>query len=162
MAKVDYPGTPAVHYLRSKKIAFVPHLYLWEEHGGTARASTMLGVDEHMVVKTLVMQTEPRRPLLVLMHGDREVSTKELARAIGAKHVEPCEVDAAQKYTGYMVGGISPFGTRSTMPVYVQQTILDLERIFVNGGRRGFLVEINPRDLPQAFPIQLVEVAILS
>jgi Cys-tRNA(Pro) deacylase len=107
-----------------------------------------------------VMQTEPRRPLLVLMHGDREVSTKELARAIGAKHVEPCEVDAAQKHTGYLVGGISPFGTRSIMPVYVEQTILDLERIFVNGGRRGFLVEINPRDLPKAFPIYQVQVAI--
>ncbi len=160
MAKADYPSTPAVHFLRAKKINFVPHLYPWEEHGGTAHASAALGVDEHMVIKTLVMQTDPRHPLVVLMHGDREVSTKELARAIGAKHVEPCEADVAQRHTGYLVGGISPFGARSAMPVYVERTIFDLERIFINGGRRGFLVEIDPGDLRQAFPVHEVQVAI--
>jgi Cys-tRNA(Pro) deacylase len=160
LAKADYPSTPAVHFLRGKNIAFVPHLYPWEEHGGTARASAMLGVDEHQVIKTLVMQADPRHPLLVLMHGDRDVSTKELARAIGVKHIEPCEVEVAQKHTGYLVGGISPFGTRSAMPVCVEKTILDLERIYINGGRRGFLVEIDPHDLSRALPIQEVSVAI--
>ncbi len=111
--KTDYPSTPAVHFLRAKKVEFIPHLYPWEEHGGTERAAAMLGVDEHDVIKTLVMQSDPRHPLLTLMHGDREVSTKELARAIGAKHVEPCDPAVAQKHTGYLVGGISPFGTRS-------------------------------------------------
>ena len=124
--KTDYPSTPAVHYLHAQKVDFVPHLYPWEEHGGTDRAAAMLGVDEHIVIKTLVMQTDPRHALLILMHGDCEVSTKELARAVGAKHVEPCETEVAQKHTGYLVGGISPFGTRSRMPVYVEQTVLAL------------------------------------
>jgi Cys-tRNA(Pro) deacylase len=158
--KADYPSTPAVHFLRGKKITFVPHLYPYEEHGGTGRAAAMLGVDEHAVVKTLVMQTDPRHALLVLMHGDREVSTKELARALGVKHVEPADVDVAQKHTGYLVGGISPFGTRSPMPVYVEETVLELPRIYINGGRRGFLVEVDPRDVQAALGAQPVRVAI--
>ncbi len=158
--KADYPSTPAVHFLRAKKIEFVPHLYPYEEHGGTDRAATMLGVAEHMVIKTLVMQSDARHPLLVLMHGDREVSTKELARALGVKHVEPCDAAVAQKHTGYLVGGISPFGTRSPLPVYVEQTILDLPRIYINGGRRGFLVEIAPQALQAALNAQPVAVAI--
>ncbi|HEX9115665.1 MAG TPA: Cys-tRNA(Pro) deacylase [Anaerolineae bacterium] len=160
--KADYPSTPAVHFLRSKKIEFTPHLYPYEEHGGTGRAAATLGVDEHMVVKTLVMQSDPRHPLLILMHGDREVSTKELARALGAKHVEPCDTLVAQKHTGYLVGGISPFGTRSQMPVYVERTILALPRIYINGGRRGFLVEIAPQALQDALAAQPVDVAIES
>ncbi len=158
--KTDYPSTPAVHFLRAKKVEFIPHLYPWEEHGGTERAAAMLGVDEHDVIKTLVMQSDPRHPLLMLMHGDREVSTKELARAIGAKHVEPCDPAVAQKHTGYLVGGISPFGTRSQMPVYVEITILDLPRIYINGGRRGFLVEIDPAELVRTLGAQPVNVAI--
>ena len=143
----DYPSTPAIHALKATKVAFVPHIYPWEEHGGTTRASEMLGVPEHNVIKTLVMETAPRKELLVLMHGDREVSTKQLARALGVKQVAPCQVETAQKATGYSVGGISPFGTRSRLPVYVEKTILDLDRIYINGGRRGFLVEIDPADL---------------
>ncbi len=158
--KTDYPSTPAVHFLKGKKVEFVPHLYPWEEHGGTERAAAMLGVDEHSVIKTLVMQTDPRHALLILMHGDREVSTKELARAIGTKHVEPCDPTLAQKHTGYLVGGISPFGTRSQMPVYVEKTILELPHIYINGGRRGFLVEINPDELVRALGAQPVNVAI--
>jgi Cys-tRNA(Pro) deacylase len=158
--KTDYPSTPAVHFLRANKIPFTPHMYSWEEHGGTARASATLDVPEHMVIKTLVMETDARKPLLVLMHGDQEVSTKQLARALGAKHIQPCEAAIAQKHTGYMVGGISPFGTRARLPVCVQRSIFDLERILVNGGRRGFLVEINPADLRRALPVTEVEAAI--
>ncbi len=158
--KNDFPSTPAVHYLRAHKVEFKPHLYDWEEHGGTARAAEMLGVPEHQVVKTLVMETDARKPLLVLMHGDREVSTKNLARAIGAKHVNPCEVQVAQKHTGYSVGGISPFGTRAQMPVYVEASILALGRIYINGGRRGFLVEIDPNELRRTLRAQELNVAI--
>lgn len=149
-----------MHALRAKKIDFVPHLYPWQEHGGTSHAAASLGVDEHMVIKTLVMQSDPRHPFLVLMHGDREVSTKELARTLGVKHVEPCDVAAAQKHTGYLVGGISPFGTRARLPVCVEKTIFDLPRIFINGGRRGFLVEIQPRALTLVLEARPVEVAI--
>jgi Cys-tRNA(Pro) deacylase len=158
--KNDFPSTPAVHFLRAGKVEFKPHLYPWEEHGGTARAAEMLGVPEHHVIKTLVMETEAHKPLLLLMHGDREVSTKNLARALGAKHVTPCEVPVAQKHTGYTVGGISPFGTRAQLPVYVEASILALDRIYINGGRRGFLVEIDPADLRRALPVQEVSVAI--
>jgi Cys-tRNA(Pro) deacylase len=158
--KTDFPSTPAVHFLRAKQIEFTPHLYPWEEHGGTQRAAEMLAVPEHNVVKTLVMETDTRKPLLVLMHGDREVSTKNLARELGVKHVSPCDVPVAQKHTGYSVGGISPFGTRTQLPVYVEASILGLDRIYINGGRRGFLVEINPAGLRKALPIQEVQVAI--
>ena len=153
MPKDDFPSTPAVHFLRSRTIPFIAHQFTWKEHGGTGHASQVLDVPEHEVVKTLVMQTDPRHPLLVLMHGDREVSTHaSWQRVLGVKHVEPCPPVAAQKHTGYLVGGISPFGTRSQMPVCVQSTIFALPRMFVNGGKRGFLVEIAPTDLRKAFP----------
>jgi Cys-tRNA(Pro) deacylase len=137
-------ATPAIHQLRHHKIAFTEHLYRYEEHGGTRVSARELGVPEHSVIKTLVMEDEQRRPLLVLMHGDREVSTKALARAIGVKTVAPCRPDVAAKHTGYLVGGTSPFGTRKTLAVFIERTIMDLQTVYVNGGRRGFLVAINP------------------
>lgn len=160
MAKPDYPVTPAVRWLRQHTITFQPHLYTYEDHGGTRHAATSLQVDEHLVVKTLVMQTDAGRPLLVLMHGDREVSIRQLARLIGARSIEPCTAAQVQKYTGCIVGGVSPFGTRTEMPVYVEATILTLERLYINGGKRGFLVEITPADLRNALPVQEVNVAI--
>jgi Cys-tRNA(Pro) deacylase len=158
--KQDYPITPAIRALREKKIAFTPHLYAYEEHGGTGRSAEALGVDEHAVIKTLVMETDRRQTLLVLMHGDREVSTKQLARTIGAKQVAPCAVEAAQKQTGYLFGGTSPFGTRRPLPIYAERTIFELPRIFINGGKRGFLVEIEPQDLKRALSVTEVEVSI--
>jgi Cys-tRNA(Pro) deacylase len=162
MSKTDYPVTPAVRMLRDKQIDFEPHLYDYVERGGTTRSAAELGVDEHTVVKTLVMETDRREPLIILMHGDREVSTKELARAIGARSVVPCKPDVAQKHTGYLVGGTSPFGTRKSLPVYVERTIFDLPRIFINGGKRGFLVSIDPQTLKAALPVHEVAVAIAS
>jgi len=162
MEKTNYPVTPAVRVLREKNIAFEPHLYDYKEHGGTARSAAELGVDEHAVIKTLVMETEKREPLIVLMHGDREVSTKELARAIGVKSVSPCDPRTAQNRTGYMVGGTSPFATRKAMMVYAEKTIFDLEKVYINGGKRGFLVSIDPNDLRAALPITEVSVAIAS
>ncbi|HSC62859.1 MAG TPA: Cys-tRNA(Pro) deacylase [Caldimonas sp.] len=137
--------TPATHALRRAGISFSEHVYEYLEHGGTAESARQLGVDEHAVVKTLVMQNEKGEPLIVLMHGDRQVSTKNLARAIGTKSIEPCTPDAAERASGYQVGGTSPFATRKAMPVYVEATVLALERIFINGGRRGYLVGIVPR-----------------
>lgn len=157
---MSYPVTPAVRMLREKKIEFEPRLYNYEEHGGTRHSAESLGVEEHAVIKTLVMETDERRPLIILMHGDREVSTKQLARVIGARSVQPCKPETAQKHTGYLVGGTSPFGTRSHLPVYVERTIFDLPRIFINGGKRGFLVEIEPRVLRELLPVEEVEVAI--
>ena len=157
---MDYPVTPAIRLLREKKVEFEAHLYNYEERGGTRHSAESLGVDEHAVVKTLVMETDAREPLIVLMHGDREVSTKELARAIGVKTVVPCSPDTAQKHTGYMVGGTSPFGARKRLIVYAQNTIFDLPRIFINGGKRGFLVEIYPGDLRAALDVKDVDVAI--
>ncbi len=136
--------TPATAWLRRHGVAFSEHPYDYVEHGGTAESARQLGVGEHGVVKTLVMQDEHGRPLLVLMHGDRQVSTKALARALGVKSVEPCSVDAAQRHSGYLVGGTSPFGTRKAMPVCVETGVLELPRIWINGGRRGFLVGIDP------------------
>jgi Cys-tRNA(Pro) deacylase len=160
MPRPDYPITPAIRVLREKGIEFKPHLYAYEEHGGTGHSAAALGVPEHHVVKTIVMQTDERTPLLVLMHGDREVSTKQLARLIGVKRVEPCDEPTATKHTGYLFGGTSPFGTRHPLPVYVEKTVFDLSNIFINGGKRGFLVEIKPSDLRQAFPVTEVEVGI--
>ena len=157
---MDYPVTPAVRVLREKRVAFAPRLYEYEERGGTRRSAAELGVDEHAVVKTLVMETDSRKPLVVLMHGDREVSTKQLARALGVKSVHPCDPAAAQKHTGYMVGGTSPFGTRAALPVYVERTIFELPKIYINGGKRGFLVEIDPQDLRILSPLAEVEVGI--
>ncbi len=136
--------TPATQALRRAGVAFSEHVYDYVEHGGTTESSRQLGVDEHAVVKTLVMQDEHAKPLIVLMHGDRQVSTKNLARAIGAKSVAPCAPEAAERHSGYQVGGTSPFATRKTLPVYVEETVLGLDRIFINGGRRGFLVGISP------------------
>ncbi|MDC8786248.1 aminoacyl-tRNA deacylase [Roseateles koreensis] len=140
--------TPATQFLRQRGIVFTEHVYDYVEHGGTAESSRQLGVPEHAVVKTLVMQDEKAQPLIVLMHGDRQVSLKELARQIPCKKVEPCKPDVAQRHSGYMVGGTSPFGLRKAMPVFVEQGILDLPRICINGGRRGYLVGIDPRLLP--------------
>ena len=136
--------TPATQALRRAGVAFSEHVYAYVDRGGTAESAAQLGVDEHAVIKTLVMQDEKARPLIVLMHGDRQVSTKNLARAIGAKTVEPCTPEAAERASGYQVGGTSPFATRKPMPVYVEQSVLELESICINGGRRGFLVGIAP------------------
>jgi len=157
---VDYPITPAVRFLREKKVNFVPHLYDYVEKGGTAESARQLGVDEHAVVKTLVFETNEKKPLIVLMHGDRQVSAKNLARHIGVKTVEPATPDRASKWTGYLVGGTSPFGTRTAMPVYVEKTIFDLDKIYINGGKRGFLVKINPGVLKEILSVEKVEVGI--
>ena len=152
--------TAAIRALRAAGVPFSEHLYRYEERGGTAVSARELGVDEHMVVKTLVMEDERRQPLIVLMHGDREVSTKALARQIGAKTVSPCAPDVADRHSGYKVGGTSPFGTRKAMPVYVERTIADLPLIHVNGGHRGFLVALAPADLVRVLKPTLVDVAI--
>jgi Cys-tRNA(Pro) deacylase len=146
MAKKDkhVSETPATQWLRAQRIAFTEHPYDYLEHGGTAESARQLGVDEHGVVKTLVMQDDKAQPLVVLMHGDRQVSTKNLARAIGVKSVEPCKPEVAQRHSGYLVGGTSPFGLRKAMPVFVEQSVLALPKIHINGGRRGFLVGIEP------------------
>jgi Cys-tRNA(Pro) deacylase len=137
--------TPATQLLRANKVAFTEHPYEYMEHGGAQRGAEMLGLDPFTVIKTLVMQDQDARPLIVLMHGNRTVSTKNLARQIGAKSVEPCKPEVAQRHSGYMVGGTSPFGTRREMPVYVESTILELPRIVLNGGRRGYLIGIDPQ-----------------
>lgn len=157
---MSYPVTPAVRLLRERRIAFEPHLYAYEERGGTRHSAEALGVDEHAVVKTLVMETEARKPLIVLMHGDCEVSTKQLARAIGAKSVHPCDPATAQKHTGYLVGGTSPFGTRAALPVYVERTIFELPKIYINGGKRGFLISIDPQVLRAVLRVEEVLAAI--
>ena len=160
MAHPATPVTPAIRVLRGAGVPFTEHRYRYEERGGTRVSARELGVDEHAVVKTLVMEDDARAPLLVLMHGDLEVSTKQLARAIGRKHVEPCTPDVANRHSGYLVGGTSPFGTRKAMPVYVERTILELPRIYVNGGARGFLVGIAPDDLVRVLHPTLVDVGI--
>ena len=160
MVKESYPITPAVRVLQSKKVPFTPHSYTYEEHGGTRQAAALLRVPEHEVIKTLVFETDSRQPFLVLMHGDQEVSTKQLARTLEVKRLGPCDPASAQRHTGYQVGGISPFGTKKELPVYAEKTILSLERIFINGGKRGFLVEISPQDLKKALPIKEVEAAL--
>jgi Cys-tRNA(Pro) deacylase len=147
MGKANVPVTPAVRVLRAAGVPFTVHMYRYEAHGGTRVSSRELGVPEHLVIKTLVMQDESARPLIVLMHGDLDVSTKNLARAIGCKLVEPCKPDEASRHSGYQVGGTSPFGTRKPMPVYVEATILELPVIYINGGARGFLVGLAPSDL---------------
>jgi Cys-tRNA(Pro) deacylase len=157
---MDFPITPAVRFLREKKVEFVPHLYDYVEKGGARESARQLGVDVHAVVKTLVFETNEKRPLIVLMHGDCEVSTKNLARYIGVKSVEPATPERASKLTGYLVGGTSPFGTRTAMPIYVESTVFDLDRAYINGGKRGFLVEIEPSVLKDVLTIEEVEVGI--
>jgi Cys-tRNA(Pro) deacylase len=155
-------ATPAIHFLREQRVAFTEHEYRYEERGGTAVSSRELGVDEHAVIKTLVMEDENKKPLIVLMHGDREVSTKNLARQIGARTVSPCAPDVAQRHTGYMVGGTSPFGTRKPLPVFMEKSIADLDRIYINGGRRGFLVSMTPDDLVRVLRPSQVDAAIAT
>ncbi|HET7754587.1 MAG TPA: Cys-tRNA(Pro) deacylase [Anaeromyxobacteraceae bacterium] len=154
------PSTPAVRMLRERRVSFTEHPYRYEEKGGTAVSSRELGVPEHAVVKTLVMEDDAGAPLIVLMHGDREVSTKALARQLGKKSVEICRPEVANRHSGYLVGGTSPFGTRKKMPVYVERSILDLDRVYINGGSRGFLVGIAPADLVSVLAPTPVDVAI--
>ncbi len=154
------PSTPATRLLREKGVAFTEHPYRYEEKGGTRVSARELGVDEHAVIKTLVMEDEDRQPLIVLMHGDREVSTKALARLLGKKAVHPCKPEVANRHSGYLVGGTSPFGTRKAMPVFIERSILDLERIYLNGGSRGFLIGIAPAEVVRILSPTLVEVAI--
>ncbi len=152
--------TPATQLLRAHQVAFTEHPYDYMEHGGAQRGAEMLGLDPFMVIKTLVMQDQDARPLVVLMHGNRTVSTKNLARQIGAKSVEPCKPEVAQRHSGYLVGGTSPFGTRRDMPVYVEATVLALPRIVLNGGRRGYLIGIDPQVCVQLLGATPVECAL--
>jgi Cys-tRNA(Pro) deacylase len=160
MSKEKTPVTAAVRELRANNVEFTDHLYEYEEKGGTAVSARELGVPEHAVVKTLVMEDDDRNPLIVLMHGDLKVSTKELARIIGVKTVAPCNPDTANRHSGYVVGGTSPFGTRKKMPVYVEESILELAKIYINGGKRGYLVGIVPRDAVRILSPKLVKVGI--
>jgi Cys-tRNA(Pro) deacylase len=154
------PSTPAALFLRGQGVSCAEHSYRYEEHGGTAVAARELQVPEHAVVKTLVMEDDRRKPLLVLMHGDREVSTKQLARQIGARSVTPCKPDVATRHTGYLVGGTSPFATRKPLPVYLERSILELPTIYINGGSRGFLLGVAPSDVMRVLHATLVEVGI--
>lgn len=151
------PSTNATRLLKQAGITYTEHLYRYEDRGGTALSARELGVDEHAVIKTLVMEDEAGKPLIVLMHGDRSVSTKALARQIGAKAVQPCKPEVADRHSGYQVGGTSPFGTRKALPVYVERSILDLPRIWINGGARGFLVGLDPQALPDLLELRPVE-----
>ncbi len=162
MAKKDkhVSETPATQALRAAGVAFVEHVYDYVEHGGTAESARALGWPEHAVVKTLVMQNERAEPLIVLMHGDKQVSTKNLARAIGAKSIEPCKPEVAQRHSGYQVGGTSPFGTRKALPVYVEATVLALPALLINGGRRGYLLELPPDVLASVLGAKPVSCAI--
>ena len=160
MAKEKTPVTPAVRLLREAKVVFTDHLYPYEEKGGTTVSARELGVDEHAVIKTLIMEDDRKSPLVVLMHGDRQVSTRELARLIGARSITPCSPETAQKHSGYLVGGTSPFGTKKQLPVYLEATILDLPMIYLNGGKRGYLVGIVPQELIRLLEPLLVSVAV--
>lgn len=160
MARDNLPVTAAIRVLREHGVTYVARPYDYEPRGGTAHSAACLGVDEHAVIKTLIMEDEDRKPLVVLMHGDREVSTKALARIIGVKAITPCKPEVADKHSGYQVGGTSPFGTRRAMPVYMQASILELPKIWINGGRRGMLVEIDPRDAQRVLQPQLVDISI--
>ncbi len=154
------PETPATQFLHKHHIAHSNHLYDYEEHGGTSVSARELNVPEHSVVKTLVMEDESAKPLVVLMHGDRKVSTKELARQFGVKKIVPCAPDVAQRHTGYMVGGTSPFGTKKLLPVCMEKSILDLSLVYINGGRRGYLVGVHPHDILRVLMPKIVEVAL--
>jgi len=152
--------TPATDYLKAKGIAFSEHPYDYVEHGGTEVPAQALRVSEHQIVKTLVMEDEARKPLVVLMHGDRKVSTKELARQAERKRIEPCKPEVAQRHTGYQVGGTSPFGTKKPLPIFAERTIMELEFIYINGGRRGLLLKLRGADLQRALNLSLVDVAL--
>jgi Cys-tRNA(Pro) deacylase len=160
MKKPSHSETPATQFLKNSGVAFTEHFYEYADKGGTAASSAALGVPEHSVVKTLMMEDEARAPLVVLMHGDRKVSTKNLARQAGRKRIEPCQPEVAQRHSGYQIGGTSPFGTRRKMPVFMEKSILELGRIWINGGRRGFLVCIAPAEIVRTLAPTVVEVAL--
>ncbi|MDQ3130958.1 MAG: aminoacyl-tRNA deacylase [Acidobacteriota bacterium] len=157
---MNYPITPAIRVLREKKVEFEPHVFDYVEKGGTRHSSEVLGAPEHAVIKTLIFETNDKKPLIVLMHGDFQVSTKDLARYLKAKSVAPVTPEKASKLTGYLVGGTSPFGVKTKMPVYAERTIFDLPRIYINGGKRGFLIAIAPQILNEVFPVEEIEVGI--
>ncbi|MDR2016453.1 MAG: Cys-tRNA(Pro) deacylase [Burkholderiales bacterium] len=161
MSKDTYPVTAAVRVLRAQNVSFTPCLYTYEAHGGTTVSARELGVSEHSVIKTLIMEDDSKKALIVLMHGDCEVSTKQLARGLRVKTILPCAPDVAEKHSGYQVGGTSPFGTRKTLPVYMERSIADLPMIYINGGKRGFLVAITPADLIRVLRPTLVEAAVV-
>ncbi len=158
MTEQKIPITQAIRVLRDHKVDFAPHFYKYEEKGGTTVSSRELGVDEHSVIKTLIMETETKIPIIVLMHGDKQVSTKQLAREMGVKTISSCLPEVANKHSGYFVGGTSPFGTKKKMPVFIQKTILDLETVYINGGQRGFLVSLKPSDLMIVLKGSVVEI----
>lgn len=157
---MDYPVTPAIRVLREKKVEFEPHVFEYVEKGGTRHSSEVLGVPEHTVVKTLIFETNEKKPLIVLMHGDCQVSAKNLARILGVKTVAPAAPERASRLTGYLIGGTSPFGVKTKMPVYAEKTIFDLEKIYINGGKRGFLISIEPQVLSDVLNIEKVEIAV--
>ncbi|HET6490709.1 MAG TPA: Cys-tRNA(Pro) deacylase [Syntrophales bacterium] len=159
MSKDHIPATPAIRVLKEKQVDFVPRPYKYEERGGTEVAARELGVDEHLTVKTLVMEDDKKEPFIVLMHGDKEVSTREMARVLGVKTVQPCDPATASRHTGYQVGGTSPFGTKKVLPVYVEETILSLPVIYINAGKKGLLVEMNPAELVRILKTTPVKVA---
>jgi Cys-tRNA(Pro) deacylase len=156
---IDFPITPAIRVLREHKVAFTPHLYDYLERGGTAHSAASLGVDEHIVIKTIVLEDDAKKPLICLQHGDREVSTKNLARAIGVKTITPCAPDAANRFTGYMVGGTSPFGCKRQIPIYLERSIAALPLLYINGGKRGFLVSMPSTELLRVLSPTLVDAA---
>jgi len=160
MAKEKYPTTAAIRYLKQHKIDYTPQLYTYEDKGGTRASSQQLGVDEYRVIKTLVMEDELKRPLIILMHGNRAVSTKELARTLQVKQIAPCNAQVATKHTGYQVGGTSPFGIKKNIPIHVERSVLNLESIYINGGKRGFLVTLSPQVLLEPLGAVPVTVAI--
>lgn len=155
MSKQKYPITAAIRFLRQHAVAFQPHEYDYVEHGGTAHSAAALGVAEHVVIKTIVLANEHKQGLIVLMHGDKQVSTRQLARTLGMKHIEPASAEQAHKWTGYLLGGTSPFGTKTALPVYVEQSIWDLDTIYINGGKRGFLVALAPAALKSLNPLSV-------
>jgi len=159
MSKDHIPATPAIRVLKDNKVDFVPRPYKYEERGGTEVAARELGVDEHLTVKTLVMEDDKKEPFIVLMHGDREVSTREMARTLGVKAVQPCDPATAGRHTGYMVGGTSPFGTKKVLPVYAEETVLSLPVIYINAGKKGLLVEMKPAELVRILKAISVKVA---
>ena len=159
MSKDKYPVTPAIRQLREHHIAYEPHIFTYEEHGGTAQTAAELGIPEHQVIKTIVLVDDSHHGLIVLMHGDREISTRNLARQLGKKHIEPAEANQAHKWTGYLFGGTSPFGCKTVLPVYVEESIYALDSLCINGGKRGFQVIITPQDLAILNP-QTVNIAV--
>ncbi len=158
--KDKVPSTNAIRYLNEKKVPYTPMFYKYIEHGGTKVSAKELGVDEHKVIKTLIMENDRKEFFIILMHGDKEVSLKNMARFMDTKTVQPCKPEVANRHSGYLVGGTSPFGTRTKMKVYIEKTILDLDKIYINGGRKGMLVEIDPKVLPDILDSQIVEVGI--